>query len=78
MRPAKAVLLTAVIVFWLSLCLVPLCLGIKSVQVFDSGDGIFAAIPLALRWSIALSAIISAAAAIGCVAARRNRIVRCR
>lgn len=78
MRTLKAVLLTAVSVFWLSLCLVPVCLGIKSVQFFDSGDGVFAAIPVALRWSIAISAIVSTAAAIGSIALRRKRIVRCR
>lgn len=78
MRLVKAVLLTAVIAFWLSLCLVPVCLGIKSVQIFDRGDGVFAAVPVALRWSIAISAIISTAAAIRYIALRRKGIVRCR
>lgn len=78
MRTLKAVLLTAVSVFWLSLCLVPVCLGIESVQIFDTGDGVFAAVPGALRWSITISAIVSTAAAITCIALRRKRIVRCR
>lgn len=64
MQVAKAVLITSVIAFWLSLCLVPVCLGIRSVMIFDNIDGPFAAIPVTLRWTIAISAFVVAASAI--------------
>lgn len=76
MQRAKALLLTSVIVLWLSICLVPVCLGIRSLSIFERDNGLLAAVPRWLRWSIAVSTILTAGAAVALVVPRRTKAGR--